>query len=82
MPSRPCLEWRCRRGTKELDLLLQAWLAEAHDRAGAAERQAFVRLLEWPDDALGRLLLGQARAEDPELDALARHIRALSPPRP
>ena len=77
MTSRSPLEWRCRRGTKELDLLLQNWLALAFDQAGESQQQAFVDLLGWPDDALSRLLLGQEPAEDLEIDALARHIRTL-----
>ena len=82
MPGRACLEWRCRRGTKELDLLLQAWLALGYEHSGESERRAFLALLDWPDDALGRLLLGQDRAADPELDALADRIRAVSLHRP
>jgi len=82
MESRARLAWLCRRGTKELDLLLQAWLAQAFERSSAAEQRAFLALLDWPDDALGRLLLGQDRAADPELDALADRIRAVSLHRP
>ena len=72
------LEWRCRRGTKELDLLLQTWLAQAFDLSSEAEQQVFVALLDWPDDKLGRLLLGQDVTNDMELNALVRKIRALS----
>lgn len=77
MSSRSRLEWRCRRGTKELDLLLQNWLALAFEQSDAAGQEAFIRLLDWPDDALSRLLLGQEPAGDPEIDALARQIRTL-----
>lgn len=80
--NRARLEWRCRRGTKELDLLMQAWLRQEFDRSGAAEQRAFLELLDWPDDALIRLLLGQDRADDAEVEALARKIRALPLPRP
>ena len=82
MPPRARLEWLCRRGTRELDLLLQAWLAQAFEQATEAEQRAFRALLDWPDDALGRLLLGQDRAADPALEALAAKIRALSLHRP
>lgn len=80
--NRARLEWRCRRGTKELDWLMQTWLEREFDRSGAAEQSAFLALLDWPDDALIRLLLGQDRSDDAEVDALAHKIRALPLPRP
>jgi antitoxin CptB len=76
------LTWLCRRGTKELDLLLQAWLEQSFERSGEVEQRLFLALLDWPDDKLGRLLLGQDRADDAEVDDLARRIRALSVSRP
>ncbi|MFM8332542.1 MAG: succinate dehydrogenase assembly factor 2 [Candidatus Methylumidiphilus sp.] len=82
MAVRAQLEWRCRRGTKELDLLLQNWLRVAFDGAAAAERQTFLALLDWPDDALIRLLLGPEQSADPQVDALAAKIRSLPLPRP
>jgi antitoxin CptB len=80
VPAR--LAWLCRRGTKELDLLLQTWLAQEFERSTEAEQQVFLRLLDWPDDKLGRLLLGQDSTADAEVDGLARRIRALSVSRP
>ena len=78
MPNRSCLEWRCRRGTKELDLLLQTWLRHGFDRSSETERQAFLELLDWPDDKLIRLLLGLGAADHPKLNELAGKIRTLS----
>ena len=50
--------WRCRRGMKELDLLLERF-ARQHYRSASPERQrAFERLLELPDPLLVELLLG------------------------
>jgi antitoxin CptB len=72
------LEWRCRRGTHELDLLLGRWLREGFDRSGEDERKLFLALLEWEDDVLARLLLGQETSSDPDVNALAARIRALS----
>ncbi len=82
MSQRSRLEWRCRRGTKELDLLLQTWLALEFDRSDVAEQGVFLQLLDWQDDALGRLMLGQDCADDADVDALARKIRALPLARP
>ena len=76
------LEWRCRRGTKELDLLLQTWLRQEFDHSTEAEKQGFLELLDWPDDALSRLLLGQDEADKPKVNDLAGKIRSLSLSRP
>ena len=78
MTNLSCLEWRCRRGTKELDLMMQTWLREEFDRSPEVEQQAFLELLDWPDDKLIRLLLGYGQADNPKLNELAGKIRALS----
>ncbi len=72
------LEWRCRRGTRELDLLLLTWLVEEFDHASHSDQQAFLQLLDWPDDQLTRLLLGQAVSINTAVNTLAGKIRALS----
>ena len=73
-PQRSRLAWRCRRGTKELDLLLRGWLDCAYDVAGAAERERFAALLELPDPLLASYLAGLARPEDAGLAALVDAI--------
>jgi len=56
------LRWRCRRGTRELDTILQSWLAERHARADAALREDFAALLDTPDPDLWNWLIGQEPA--------------------
>jgi antitoxin CptB len=58
MPSLNKLRWRCRRGTLELDLILQTYLENNYPLAPVNEQQAFVRLLELEDTALADYLLG------------------------
>ncbi len=68
------LLWRCRRGMKELDVLLGRYAAAALPRADAAERRLLARLLEHPDPELaGYLLAGEAPPE-PEMAALVTRI--------
>ncbi len=55
------LRWRCRRGMKELDLLLARWLDQRWPEADAARRRAFEWLLEQPDPDLADWLIGGAR---------------------
>ena len=76
------LLWRCRRGMKELDVILERFARQGLTRACAAERRAFERLLGLPDPLLAGYFLGEERPADPELRLLADRIRDLchSPP--
>jgi antitoxin CptB len=71
------LLWRCRRGMKELDVILERFARQGLTRASRAERQAFERLLGLPDPLLAGYFLGQERPADPELRLLAERIRDL-----
>jgi len=63
------LAWRCRRGMKELDLILQAWLAQSYPQASPGERLLFAQFLELPDPELARYLLGHDTPSDPAIAA-------------
>jgi antitoxin CptB len=78
MSERARLRWLCRRGTKELDLLLTRFLDESWDDAPPATRAAFARLLELQDPELYALLTGRADAPDPELADVVDRIRVAS----
>jgi antitoxin CptB len=70
------LRWHCRRGMKELDLLLAAYLDNRFAGASRAERRAFQNLLELQDPTLFAYLMGRERppSEDERrvVDALRR----------
>ncbi len=68
------LLWRCRRGMKELDVLLGRYAAAALPRADAAERRLLARLLEHPDPELAGYLLGGEAPPEPEMAALVTRI--------
>jgi len=68
------LLWRCRRGMKELDVLLERYAVAALPRASAAERQLLARLLEQPDPQLAGYFLGGEVPPEPELAALVTRI--------
>jgi len=71
------LRWRCRRGMKELDVLLGRWLGECHTAASSEQRAAFERFLDLPDPEMARYLLG--REEPPaEHRAMLEALRALA----
>ena len=71
------LRWRCRRGMRELDQLLERYLARGWPDADAAERAAFLRLIDCEDPVLWPWFVGRERPEDAALDALVQRIRAL-----
>ena len=73
------LLWRCRRGMKELDVLLERFARQRYEHASAAEKKAFARLLDLPDPELADYLFGYATPSEPHLAQLARLI---SSPRP
>jgi antitoxin CptB len=55
------LRWRCRRGMKELDVLLARYMDERFCSASSAEQDAFRRLLETQDTILYAYCLGSER---------------------
>lgn len=69
------LAWRCRRGMKELDLLLVRYLHEQWPAAAAPERMAFERLLELPDPLLADYLFGREPPPDAETERLLDRLR-------
>lgn len=46
------LQWQCRRGLLELDLLLQRFVTERYRAADANTQKAFRKLLKLPDQIL------------------------------
>ena len=67
------LEWRCRRGMKELDILLLRYLRRTA-LATSDERAAFIEFLELPDPDIARYLLAGDVPEDPRHAALCRAL--------
>ncbi len=61
------LAWRCRRGTRELDLLLAGYLMRHYANAPAVHQEAFRRLLELPDPQLQALLAGRSQPQDKDI---------------
>jgi len=58
------LRWRCRRGMKELDILLTRYLDERYGIAPADEQEAFRGLLEIQDPVIYAYCLGQEPAPE------------------
>ena len=72
------LRWQCRRGTKELDLLLQRYLENGYLPADGEEKVLFIKLLELEDDELLAVLMGELEVEAGELKFLVEKIRVFT----
>ncbi len=68
------LEWRCRRGMKELDLLLTRYLKERYAQASSEEQADFIEFLELPDPEIAGYLVAGDVPEDPRRAALCRAL--------
>ncbi|MGV8922138.1 MAG: succinate dehydrogenase assembly factor 2 [Thermomonas sp.] len=71
------LRWRCRRGMRELDRLLERWLDLEWRQSPTSQREAFLRLLDSEDDRIWRWFLAQEAPVDVEIAALVDQIRTL-----
>jgi antitoxin CptB len=69
------LAWRCRRGMKELDLLLTDYLGNRWRQAAPRERAAFERILELPDPLLAAYLMERETPPDADLENLLAILR-------
>ncbi len=70
------LRWHCRRGMRELDLLLVHFLEHQYCDLEAEQRELFRRLLEYPDDQLYDWFYQGERPNDARLSSLVERIRA------
>jgi antitoxin CptB len=69
------LRWRCRRGMRELDVVLIRYLEQCYPEASAAHREAFHALIELSDPELFDLLRGRTQAASPEAEAVVGELR-------
>jgi len=73
------LRWRCRRGMRELDRILEGFIDNGFQELSAAEKRQFAEFLEFPDPDLHAYLVGRAEPTDFELAQLLKRIRESSP---
>ena len=74
------LYWQCRRGMRELDLLLQGFLEQCHEHLDATTLEHFETLLRYPDAVLLEWLMGRQVPSDREVAQLVRQIRNTAVP--
>jgi antitoxin CptB len=71
------LLWHCRRGMKELDVLLERFARATLPHASAADCAALAQLLALPDPVLAGCLLGGEAPPEAGLAPLLERIRGL-----
>lgn len=69
------LAWRCRRGMRELDLILIRYLEQRWPGATATERTAFELFLQLPDPQIAGYLLGGVDPPDAGIRELVDALR-------
>jgi antitoxin CptB len=69
--------WKCRRGMREMDILLARFLERGYDALDADGRADFDRLLELSDQDLLRWLCGVGLPDEAALAQLVRHMRSV-----
>ena len=70
------LLWRCRRGIKEMDIVLQNFIKDSYDELNNENKSAFSKLLEEQDLDILNWILGKDKPEDTELIEIIKKIRS------
>ena len=70
------LLWRCRRGIKEMDIVLQDFIKDSYDELNNENKSAFSKLLEEQDLDILNWILGKDKPEDTELIEIIKKIRS------
>ena len=77
MPELSKLRWRCRRGIREMDLLLERFLEQCYPTLGAADRDAFDRLLDEADLDIYAWITGRETPPDVRYRPLIHSLREI-----
>ena len=73
--ERARLRWQCRRGMRELDLLLQDFMDLHYDVISPEDQESFRTILNLPDQLLLEYLLGRITPSDPAVAHVIKQIR-------
>lgn len=79
MREKARIRWLCRRGMKELDVLLERFIGTEYDALDVCEHAELRRLVEMEDPDLYALVMARSKPDnDVQADLLAR-IRQFNP---
>jgi len=71
------LRWLCRRGMKELDLVMTGYLENHYSQANETDQQSFRTLLDMQDPDLFALLVGRDVSDDQNLSEMISFLRSM-----
>lgn len=71
------LRWRCRRGAKELDIVMNRYLEQMYEDAEPNQQAAFKELLMVEDPTVFDLLLERIDAQNDEQQTLLVTLRSI-----
>ena len=77
MSAKSKLKWRCRRGVKELDVVLTRFLETRYDDSSAEMHAAFDKLLDLQDPDILKYLLNQEQPEDKDIAGIIEELATL-----
>jgi antitoxin CptB len=66
------LQWNCRRGLLELDLVLQRFLPQVEEQ----DLDSLNQILEFPDNDLWDIVIGRSDRYQPHLNQIVARLRA------
>jgi len=69
--ERSRLLWRCRRGIREMDIVLQTFLDESFESLSDTDKSAFEKLLDEADLDILNWIMGK---DEPECDGIKKII--------
>ena len=69
------LQWQCRRGLLENDLVLERFLEQYGAGLDGDRLRAFRELLQYSDDDLRDLVIGRAECADPAMSDMVALLR-------
>jgi antitoxin CptB len=76
----PELKWRCRRGMLELDILLNDYLDRHYATMSQEQGALFSEVLDYPDQVLLDLLLGNMQSSDARVNSMITEIQKINQP--
>ena len=73
--DRSRLLWRCRRGIREMDIVLQEFLYQSYDTLSDADKSSFAQLLDEADLDILNWIMGKGEPENDDIKNIIALIR-------
>ena len=70
--------WKCRRGTKELDLMMNGFYNNYYKTSSKSQKEAFIKLLSLEDPFISDLLMNKTVSKDIAVNEIADMIRTMN----